>query len=88
MPLDNTSIEWALSHLKTLGDSDLFPKPIELNPLLEQIDELKALLTSREVGQFEPNPARRFMVPKDEVSFRRATQLNILVTFKSVYMVI
>jgi len=77
MPLDNTSIEWALSHLKTLGDSDLFPKPIELNPLLDQIDDLKALLTSREVGQFDPNPARRFMVPKDEVSFRRATQLNI-----------
>ncbi|MCF6154741.1 MAG: RNA-directed DNA polymerase [Candidatus Brocadia sp.] len=77
MPLDNNSIEWALSHLSTLGDSDLFPKPAELEPLSAQIDELKALLTSREVSQFAPNPARRFMVPKDEFSFRRATQLNI-----------
>jgi hypothetical protein len=77
MALDNASIEWALSHLKILGDSDLFPKPVELNPLLAHTDELKILLTSREVGQFAPNPARRFMVPKDEFSFRRATQLNI-----------
>jgi hypothetical protein len=76
MPLDNASIEWALSHLSTLGDSDLFPKPVELQPLLDQIDDLKALLTSREVSEFTPNPARRFMVPKDEFSFRRATQLN------------
>lgn len=77
MPLDSVSIEWALSHLSTLGDSDLFPKPIELNTFLDHRDDLINLLTSREVAQFTPNPARRFMVPKDEFSFRRATQLNI-----------
>jgi hypothetical protein len=77
MPLDKNSIDWALSHLSILGDSDLFPKPTELKPLLDQIDDVKTLITSREVSQFMPNPARRFMVPKDEFSFRRATQLNI-----------
>jgi hypothetical protein len=77
MPLDNDSIEWAMRHLSTLGDSDLFPKPAELDPLIEKIDEVITLLTSQEVNSFSPNPARRFMVPKDEFSFRRATQLNI-----------
>jgi len=77
MPLDNDSIEWAMRHLSTLGDSDLFPKPAELDPLIEKSDEVITLLTSQEVNSFSPNPARRFMVPKDEFSFRRATQLNI-----------
>lgn len=77
MPLDKASIFWALYNLSTLGDSDLFPKPAELEPLLDQIDDLSAVLSSREVSEFKPNPARRFMVPKDELSFRRATQLNV-----------
>lgn len=77
MTLDPKSIDWALTHLSTFGDSDLFPKPSELQPLLDLKDEFKALLTSREISQFAPNPARRFMVPKDELSFRRATQLSI-----------
>lgn len=78
MPLNSESIKWAISHLSTVGDSDLFPKPAELEPILEQIDDFVTLLTSREPSQFSPNAARRFMVPKDEFSFRRATQLNIL----------
>ncbi|TKJ33529.1 MAG: Retron-type reverse transcriptase [Planctomycetes bacterium B3_Pla] len=77
MPLDKASINWALSHLSILGDSDLFPKPVELKPLLDQIDDVNTLISSRDVSQFMPNPARRFMVPKDELSFRRATQLNV-----------
>ena len=45
MPLDNDSIKWAMHHLSTLGDSDLFPKPAELDPLIEKIDEVITLLT-------------------------------------------
>jgi hypothetical protein len=80
MPLNETSIEWALSHLSLLGDSDLFPKPAELDPVINQKEELKTLLTSREISQFKPCPARSFMVPKDELSFRRATQLSLFDT--------
>ena len=77
MPIQPDSIEWSLKHLAKLGDSDLFPKPIELDPLLEKIDDVKIVISSREPNDFAINPARRFMVPKDEFSFRRATQLNI-----------
>jgi hypothetical protein len=80
MPLNETSIEWALYHLSLLGDSDLFPKPAELEPIINQKEELKALLTSREISQFKPCPARRFMVPKNELSFRCATQLSLFDT--------
>lgn len=77
MNLNSTSIDWALSHLSTVGDSDLFPNPTELKPLLDQKDELINLLTSRRISDFGINPARRFMIPKDEFSFRQATQLSI-----------
>ena len=80
MPLNAKSIDWALSHLSLLGDSDLFPKPAELEALLDQRDDIKTLLTSREISQFAPCPARRFMIPKDEFSFRRATQLSVFDT--------
>jgi hypothetical protein len=46
MPLDKGSIEWAISHLSILGDSDLFPKPIELSPLLDQSMGVKSTLDS------------------------------------------
>ena len=34
MPLTKDSVEWALDHLLALGDSDLFPRPAELDVLL------------------------------------------------------
>jgi hypothetical protein len=78
MILNNDSVDWALAHLKASGDTDLFPKPVELDALLSERDILIDALSQRGLSQFKPGPARRFMVPKDEFGFRRATQLHPL----------
>jgi hypothetical protein len=78
MVLSKGSIEWALAHLRAIGDTDLFPRPVELDALLSEKDHLINILTTRDVTQFKPGAARRFMVPKDEFGFRRATQLHLM----------
>jgi retron-type reverse transcriptase len=77
MPLAEDSLRWALNHLNKLGDSDLFPRPAELDAMTPLADELIASLSSSEISALGWGAARRFMVPKDQYSFRRATQLNV-----------
>ena len=77
MPLPENSLRWALDHLNKLGDSDLFPRPAELDAITPLVDDFVATLSTAEVSTLGWGAARRFMVPKDQYSFRRATQLNI-----------
>jgi len=78
MPLSRNSISWAISHLEKVGDSDLFPRPIELDAILGQKDYVEDQLASLDLSKHLPSPARRFTVPKDDLSIRQATQLNLL----------
>lgn len=78
MNLSPDSIDWAISHLDKVGDSDLFPRPLELNAVLALRGDMKRLLSSQDVSQLLPSAARRFTVPKDDLSVRQATQLNLL----------
>ena len=78
MSLSTNSIDWAISHLEKVGDSDLFPRPVELDAILALKDEVKNRLSSLDLSKHIPSPARRFIVPKDDLSVRQATQLNLL----------
>lgn len=78
MKLTSNSIDWAISHLDKVGDSDLFPRPLELDAVLALRNEMKTLLSSEDVSKLSPSAARRFTVPKDDLSVRQATQLNLL----------
>lgn len=76
MKLQRNSLEWALNYLNQFSDTDLFPRPIE-------IDVLKAIETDAidafekiDLGNYSFGSARRFIVPKDEISYRIATQLD------------
>lgn len=80
MKLQKNSLKWALNYLHKFGDTDLFPRPIE-------IDALKAIETDAintfekiDLGNYSFGSARRFIVPKDEISYRTATQLDIIDT--------
>ena len=78
MKLNKSSIEWALRHVKTMKDTDLFPLPKEIDVLLEDFDNTVNELSNIDLSNYEWHNARRFLIPKKELSYRLATQLNPL----------
>jgi hypothetical protein len=70
------SLEWSLLHLKLEGDGDLFPKPFEIEVIEQQWLSLKPQLEKIDVSSHVWRPMRTVLVPKDDMSFRRACQLD------------
>ena len=78
MKVDSDSLKWTINHLVTLSDSDLFPRPIELDVISELGESAITFLSNLDLAQATPGPSRRFIVPKDNLSYRTATQLDPL----------
>jgi retron-type reverse transcriptase len=78
MNLTNKSLEWALDFIESQSDSDLFPKILELDALTKngKRNEFISLIEGKDLNLFHPGACRRFIVPKDEISYRQATQLD------------
>ena len=76
MTLSATAIEWAIQFVADHSDGDLFPRVAEMGALLTKKNELAKALAEKPLADLEPGPHRRFIVPKDEVSYRQATQLD------------
>ncbi len=80
MKLQRNSLGWALNYLYQVSDTDLFPRPIELDVLkaieTDAIDAFEKI----DLGNYSFGSARRFIVPKGETSYRTATQLDIIDT--------
>ena len=70
------SIKWSINFIHRHSDGDLFPKIIEINAILENIDQFISLTGEKDLNQFSPGACRRFIVQKDEISYRQATQLD------------
>ncbi|MHC2623873.1 hypothetical protein ACVIW2_005905 [Bradyrhizobium huanghuaihaiense] len=84
MSLSSDSIKWAISNVFTHSDGDLFPRVAEIAAIADLADDFADLVEGKPLTQFTPGAHRRFIVPKDEVSYRQATQLdpqdNIILT--------
>lgn len=78
MKLDQTSVEWAITSLDRHGDTDLFPKPVELKTLTHNFSRAVAKICALDISSHQPSAPRRFIVPKDDLSYRAATQLDPL----------
>lgn len=78
MKLDKNSIEWALMHVNIMKDTDLFPKPIEIDILLDDFEYSMNIISNIDISNYKWHSSRRFIIPKKELSFRLATQLNPL----------
>ncbi|MFN6559248.1 MAG: RNA-directed DNA polymerase [Nostoc sp. ChiSLP01] len=78
MKLQENSLRWALNHVVKYSDTDLFPKPVEFDILHEIENEAINRIKDIDLGNYQPHPSRRFIVPKDEISYRIATQLDPL----------
>lgn len=78
MKLDKTSYKWAINHLYKESDNDLFPRPYELNIIKELENEVIEKCSKIDIGAYKWHAPRRSLIPKDDLSFRNATQLDIV----------
>lgn len=76
MTLSRDSIEWGIKFVQKHSDGDLFPKICELGAISALSDQFVDLIEGKPLTTFKPKPCRRFIVPKDEISYRQATQLH------------
>lgn len=76
MKIKEDSIKWALNSLLQLGDTDLFALPVELKIMNELGDQITSRIASMDLSSISFKPSRHFIVPKDNLSYRTATQLD------------
>lgn len=76
MTLNASSVEWAIDFVSDHSDGDLFPKMLEMTAAQQRKADLAAELSGKDLNQIPPSSSRRFIVPKDEISYRQATQLD------------
>ena len=72
------SLDWALQHLILEGDGDLFPRPFEIDVIKASWNTLKQGLLGVDVGGYQWQPVQNVLVPKEELSLRRACQMEPL----------
>lgn len=76
MTLLSNSLEWAVDFVQAHSDGDLFPKVLEVDAVAAEKAHFVTQVAGADLGTLPPGSCRRFIVPKDEVSYRQATQLD------------
>lgn len=76
MTLLAASLEWALDFVQAHSDGDLFPKVLEIEAVAAEKAHFVSQVAGVDLSAFPAGSCRRFIVPKDEVSYRQATQLD------------
>ncbi len=70
------SIEWAITHIRRHGDTDLLPVPFEYEAMRHSWLTVKAYLEGIDLATYETRAPRRYLVPKQTFGFRVAVQLD------------
>lgn len=78
MKLDKESILWGIEHVYKDSDTDLFPKPAEINIIYNDKEHVSSKLENIDISNYTWKPCRRFIIPKSDLSYRVATQLDPL----------
>ncbi len=76
MKIPTKSYDWALNHLLEQGDTDIFPRPFEFECMKQCWSALSPIFSGLDIEDYVWHGSRRFVVPKEETSFRMATQLS------------
>ncbi len=76
MTLNSDSVKWAIDFIDRHSDGDIFPPTPEISAISAQPEGLINALANKPLKDFKPQPCRRFIVPKDDLSYRQATQLH------------
>ena len=67
---------WAINHLLNKSDTDLFPRPFELEAISCYQEEVEKALQKTDIVSYSWFGGRSTIVPKGVLSFRVATQLD------------
>jgi len=76
LTLKTEPYKWALDHLLKESDTDLFPRPFELDALASFRDDVERSLQRIDINEYSWFEGRRAIVPKGVLSFRAAIQLD------------
>lgn len=84
--LQDNSLEWALTHITSFGDTDILPVPFEYLAIRHDWDRIRPQLAGIDLEGYRPNskapveigPHARFLVPKPSTGFRIVHQLDPL----------
>jgi len=74
--LRNESIDWAITHIRRFGDTDIFPIPFEYEAIKHSWPNLKYAISQLDIANYEGRSLRRMLVPKQNDNFRIALQLD------------
>ncbi len=74
--LAKDSIIWAINFCNDHSDGDLFPRILEFEAIKNQMADFCNLVVGKDLSGLNIGSCRRFIVPKDEISYRQATQLD------------
>lgn len=92
MPVQNTTgsanvvklsadaLDWALTHVETFGDTDIFPPAFEFEAIRNGWTDVRAFLERQDLLNWAIQPYRRCLSPKHRFGFRISTQLDPLDT--------
>ena len=72
------SLDWALRHAITQGDTDVLPHAFEFQAVEHDWDNIKRLLCGKDILSWQCRPTRQCLSPKQRLGFRIATQLDPL----------
>lgn len=78
LKLKKESLDWALKHALSRGDSDIFPRAFEFQAIEFDWDRIRDSLTSENLLKWTSRPLRKCLSPKHGFGFRIATQLDPL----------
>lgn len=70
------SLTWALKHIEEFGDTDLFPPLFEFDLISKRWNKFLPVLGEANLSSYEWHTPRQWLIPKDQFSFRTATQLD------------
>lgn len=76
MTLQAASLDWSIDFVAAHSDGDLFPKLPEMEAIIAKKTDFIAEIQGKPLKDFPSGACRRFIVPKDEISYRQATQLD------------
>lgn len=80
LKVNPASLDWALTHVTSRGDTDIFPLPFEYSAIAADWDEVRNYLVAQDLDTWAGRPWRKMLSPKHGLGFRVATQLDPLDT--------
>ncbi|HYT46522.1 MAG TPA: hypothetical protein VEP90_29615 [Methylomirabilota bacterium] len=64
LSLKTASYEWAITHLLEKSDTDLFPKPFELDAIASYPEDIVKAVQPTDIESYSWSKGRRALIPK------------------------